>query len=52
MKVGEFYYENNDIYIKTGNGYLSASKIQLEGARVINTKDFYNTVKEGFNKFD
>ena len=52
MKIGGFHYENNDIYIKTGNGYLSASKIQIEGAKIITAIDFYNTVKEGFNKFD
>ena len=52
MQVGSFYYKENKIYIKTGNAYLAASKIQLEGARVINVKDFYNTLKEGPYRFE
>ena len=52
MQAGSFYYKENKIYIKTGNAYLAASKIQLEGARVINVKDFYNTLKEGPYRFE
>ena len=50
--VGSFYYENNIIYIQTGKDYLAVSKLQTEGRRVVNAKDFYNTLKKGPFNFD
>ena len=44
---GSFYYENNTIYIKAGKGYLAVSKLQIEGGKVINAKDFYNALTKG-----
>ena len=50
--IGYFYYKNNIIYIQTGKDYLAISKLQIEGRRVINANDFYNSLKEGSLNFE
>ena len=52
MQIGHFYYKDDKLYIKTGKGSINVSKIQIEGARVVSAKDFYNTIKEGPYHFD
>ena len=44
---GGFYYEDQIIYIQTGENYLGVVKLQVEGARIISANDFYNTLKKG-----
>ena len=50
--IGYFYYKNNIIYIQTGKDYLAISKLQIEGGRVINANDYYNSIKEGPLNFE
>jgi len=49
---GSFYYNKDNIYINTKQGSLKVSKVQMEGAKIINAKDFYNTLKKGPFNFE
>ena len=52
IKAGKFYYEKNKIHIVAGEGEVIASKVQLEGGKVISAADFSNSLKKGFNSFE
>lgn len=51
MHNGMFYFDENMLFIKTQEGELIVKMVQLEGKKIINSKNFYNSINQKNNLF-